>query len=279
MIRAVEIADREPSLSEYKSMRIDGRLDAREHIARSADGRIIGYAQAAWHRGIVGDDGHWAVEIVVVPEHRDTQVPLDLIESIRSEAGDSDITLWARADYIANAARSSGWSRHRELWEMRRPLPSACPQFGLTDFELTTFRMGVDEKAWLDANNAAFAGHPENVSMTRRDLEHRLAQPWFDVEGFFLAWDGDDLAGSCWTKIHEDGMGEIYIVGVVPGWEGRGLGKALVCHGLNYLSEVRHVSRVKLYVDSENERAVGLYAKMGFETTRIIEAFAYTRRD
>ena len=80
--------------------------------------------------------------------------------------------------------------------------------------------MGVDESAWLSANNAAFAGHPENGRMTRRDLELRMAQGWFDPSGFFLAWANGELAGSCWTKIHDDGTGEIYIIGVVPAWRG-----------------------------------------------------------
>ncbi|MDJ0954202.1 MAG: mycothiol synthase [Acidimicrobiia bacterium] len=272
-MRAVETSDGEPALSEYKAMRIEGGLDAREHVAHADNGSIVGYAQAAWHRGLGGDEGHWAVEVVVAPQHRGRGVAQQLVESLHREAGDAPMTLWARAGYVADAARKAGWHHQRELLEMRRSLPFDCPLASFTGLTLTTFRLGVDEGAWLKANNAAFAGHPENGSMTRRDLEHRIARKWFDVDGFFLAWDGDRLAGSCWTKIHEDGVGEIYIVGVVPGWEGRGLGRSLVCHGLTYLSDVRHVSRVKLYVQADNERAVALYSGMGFETTRVIEAF------
>ncbi len=276
---AVNRTDGEPALSEYKEMRLDGRLDARERIAFNDDGDLVGYAQAAWHRSSTDTEGHWAVEIVVDPRFRDNAVARDLIDSLLEEAGDGELVLWARASYVAEAARSAGWVRERELLEMRRPLPIECLDKSMPGFNLTTFRMGVDEREWLKANNAAFAGHPENGSMTRRDLEDRIAQTWFDVDGFFLAWDGDELAGSCWTKIHDDGLGEIYIVGVVPGWEGRGLGRALVCHGLDYLGNKRHVSKARLYVEAENERAVGLYAKLGFQTTRILEAYRYAHRD
>jgi len=274
-IRSVAAVDAEPVLSESKAMRLGGRLDAREQVVVDADARLIGYGQAAWHRGSGGDSGHWALEIVVGPEYRDGRIAETLIDALHREAAGSDVTLWARSPYIAAAARASGWRRQRELLEMRRSLPIDCGDIAFDGFTVSTFRMGVDEAAWLRANNAAFAGHPENGSLTRRDLEQKIAQPWFDSEGFFLAWDREELAGSCWTKIHDDGIGEIYIVGVVPGWAGRGLGKALVCLGLDYLGNVRHVSKVKLFVEADNVRAVALYRKLRFETTRVVEAFSY----
>ncbi len=277
LVRVVAEHDGEEALSEYKHLRLDGGLDAREQVATGADGDLIGYGQAAWHRGTVTNPGHWAIEVVVEPTQRHLDIARDLLEALRLESGDAAVTLWARAPYVAAAARAAGWCRTRELLEMRRSLPIECLDVSFNGFDVATFRMGVDERAWLRANNAAFAGHPENGSMTRRDLEHRIAQTWFDAHGFFLVWDHDELAGSCWTKIHDDGVGEIYIVGVAPGWEGRGLGRSLICHGLDYLGNARHVTKAKLYVEADNDRAVGLYKDLGFETTRVIEAYRYPR--
>jgi mycothiol synthase len=159
---------------------------------------------------------------------------------------------------------------------MQRSLPIPGLESANSDFRIETFRMGADENAWLEANNAAFAGHPENGHMTRRDLESRMAQPWFDPEGFFVAWDGSEIAGSCWTKVHENGIGEIYVVGVVPGREGRGLGKTLVTHGLEYLHTKRHVANAMLFVESDNERATSLYAGLGFRVVRTLQAYTYS---
>ena len=274
-VQRVQGHDSEAPLSEYKEMRLAGNIDIRERVAYGEDGSLVGYGQAAWHRGGGDVDGHWAIEIVVRPDLRDATVAGELIESLRLEFDGAEVILWARSPYVASAARATGWRRQRELLGMERSLPIDCLEQSIDDTIVSTFRMGVDEAAWLEANNAAFTGHPENGSITRRDLEHRISQPWFDADGFFLAWEGDRLIGSCWTKIHDDGVGEIYIVGVVPAWKGKGLGKALVCHGLDYLSRSRHVGRARLYVEGSNEAALGLYAKLGFETTRIIEAFAY----
>lgn len=276
LIESIGRADGVEPLSEHKAMRLDGRLDAREQIAMASDGSMIGYGQAAWHRSSGPDgQGHWAIEIAVAPQHRRGEAVGDLIDALRLDLDAGSTVLWSRIDYVAKAALSRGWQKRRELWEMRCELPIAGLESSIPGFRLASFRMGIDESAWLEANNATFAGHPENSDLTRRDLEKRMAQPWFDPEGFFVAWDGDRVAGSCWTKVHESGLGEIYIIGVVPKWEGRGLGRALVSVGLDHLANRRHVRQAMLFVESENERAVGLYQSLGFETVHSVEAYRY----
>jgi mycothiol synthase len=116
----------------------------------------------------------------------------------------------------------------------------------------------------LATNNAAFAGHEENGSIDLADLALRTAQPWFDPRGVVMAWDGDVLAGSCWTKLHGDGVGEIYIVGVHPEARGGGLGRALVLAGLADLHDRQGAEVGMLYVDGANEAAMWLYRDLGF---------------
>ena len=276
LLAEIERVDRMPPLSENKSMRLEGRLDTREHVVVDAAGAILGYGQAAWHRGdSEGEEGHWAIEIALLPDLRDPELTAELIDNLRRDVGGSAVTLWARAGYVAIAATEHGWVNERLLWEMRRRLPIADLAPPAPGVPIETFRMGADENAWLEANNAAFAGHPENGSMTRRDLERRMAQPWFDPGGFFIAWDGDHAVGSCWTKVHGRGLGEIYIIGVVPGWEGKGLGLALVARGLDHLYQERNVTAAMLFVESTNQRAAKLYDGMGFQVARSIRAFRY----
>jgi mycothiol synthase len=103
-----------------------------------------------------------------------------------------------------------------------------------------------------------------------------MAQSWFDAEGFFVAWEGNTLVGSCWTKLHDGGVGEIYIIGVLPGWEGRGLGRALVALGLGYLARSKDATEAMLYVESVNEAATKLYQSLGFEVTGTVAAYRST---
>lgn len=271
-LESVAALDGEPPLSEYKEMHLDGTRGAIERVALDSGGSITGYAQAAWHRGGGDDEGHWAIEVCVGPEHRAGSLPRELIAAVAGTLGDNAMTLWAPAPYLGEAAHSSGWRRYRLLLRLVCALPvTECEEEH--SFAISTFRPGIDESAWLQANNEAFAGHPENGALTLADLQSRMRQAWFDPEGFFLAWRDGKVAGSCWTKVHDDGTGEIYIIGVVPAWEGHGLGTTLMCRGLDYLNQTRHATSAKLYVESDNEAAAHIYRTLGFTIDKRIEAY------
>jgi mycothiol synthase len=55
----------------------------------------------------------------------------------------------------------------------------------------------------------------------------------------------------------------VYVVGVGPQAQGRGLGRVLTVAGIRYLQQ-QGVEAVMLYVDADNTAAVELYRKLGF---------------
>lgn len=127
----------------------------------------------------------------------------------------------------------------------------------------TAFRPGIDDVEWLALNAKAFAHHPEQGTLTQRDLDARLAEDWFDARDFLLLRDGNGaMAAFCWLKI-EHGLGEFYAVGVDPDRQGEGLGRALMKAGFARLAE-RGIREANLYVDADNEPAVRLYRSFGF---------------
>jgi mycothiol synthase len=235
-----------------------------------ADGSVAGYA----HLDADADDGADAVtsgELVVHPRYRRRRFGIALVRELIAAAGGRGIGLWAHGDLPAAAglARTAGFTRVRALWQMRMPLASSVenPAFpaGVT---IRTFRQGRDEEGWLEVNQRAFAHHPEQGAWTRQDLEFREAEPWFDPEGFFLAERDGALIGFHWTKVHQarDGgspVGEVYVVGVDPGQQGGGLGRALTMAGLAHLSRLG-LGEVMLYVDEDNTTAVRMYTGLGF---------------
>lgn len=155
-----------------------------------------------------------------------------------------------------------GLHPYRDLWQMRRPLPA--PPSGLTT---RAFVPGRDDEAFLTVNNRAFDWHPEQGGMTTEALHDRMAEPWFDPEGFRLYEHDGRLAGFCWTKVHADEeppLGEIYAIAIDPDFHGQGLGGPMTLAGLDHLS-ARGLTIGILYVESDNHPAVATYRRLGFE--------------
>ena len=263
VLAARAAADGRPALSEHKA----ARLFRGSEVEFVAEGRVItGYAHAAHHNAARPELAHWAVEVVVDPACRDgTAIAADLISAARDTLPEAArLTVWAWRPDDVTAAHALDLREVRALYEMHRLLPISDGVSVPEGVEIRRFRPGVDEQAWLGANNAAFADHPENGALDLENLRLRLLQPWFDPEGFLLAWRGERLIGSCWTKLHPGRVGEIYIIGVVPGYQGGGLGTALVRAGLVDLAERQNAREAMLYVDAAAVQAVAFYRAFGF---------------
>ncbi|MFE3442326.1 mycothiol synthase [Nocardia sp. NPDC059180] len=277
--RAVE-ADGVAPVSEQAvlSLREPG---AARHLVGLREDAVIGYANLAPAHG----DHPAMTEVVVDPEARGNGYGTELVAEALS-AGGVGARVWAHGNLPAARAVSArlGLTIARELWQMRRDLATEeLPELAAPEGILLRTYAGPDDDAeLLRVNNAAFAWHPEQGGWTERDIAVRRDEPWFDPKGLFVAVDPaepDRLLGFHWTKVHTEldpPLGEVYVVGIDPAAQGRGLGRLLTLAGLHYLRD-RGLSAVLLYTEADNESAVRTYTRLGF-TVAHVDA-AYTAAD
>ncbi|OZE86370.1 mycothiol synthase [Rhodococcus sp. 15-649-2-2] len=270
--RATEVDGTAP-LSEQAVKAVDAGENVVRLVATEGD-RVVGYAGIA--------DG--MAEAVVDPSSRGRGIGRELVS--RALDIGSDARIWAHGNIAAaqSVAARLELKVVRELLQMRRAsaspdLPDVVVPEGIT---LRTYRGHQDDAELLRVNNAAFSWHPEQGGWTDRDIASRRDEPWFDPAGLFLAFEegSDHLLGFHWTKVHpaegaEPAIGEVYVVGIDPQSQGRGLGRVLTLAGLHYLRS-RELGQIMLYVEADNTAAVHTYTKLGFTNYHVDAAYART---
>ncbi|MEU1084185.1 mycothiol synthase [Streptomyces sp. NPDC005908] len=259
-------ADGQQAVSEQGRLSLrGGERDGVSHLLLTVDDELVGYAQLEDTDPVEPP----AAELVVHPSYRGQGHGRALGTALLAASG-KRLRVWAHGGHSAarHLAQVLGLTLFRELRQMRRPLSGLdLPDPVLPEgVEVRPFEPGRDDAAWLALNAAAFAHHPEQGSLTQRDLDDRKAEPWFDPEGFFLAERDGRLVGFHWTKVHRrEGLGEVYVLGVSPDAQGGGLGKSLTTIGLRHLAD-QGLPTAMLYVDADNKAAVSVYERLGFVT-------------
>lgn len=298
---AAESHDGVAPLSEQPLLNLGTDAEWITHVvAHTTSGSTIGYVQ-------VDRSGETAsAELVIHPEHRRGGRGRMLLKTaerdatLPSRSGEpgqhgKQLRVWAHGDLEAarGFARAAGMRPVRELLFLARTLEqSAAPELPAAPagYRLRTFRPGVDDDAWLRVNARAFATHPEQGRMTLDDLRARQAEEWFDPQGFFLlvpeGAGGDAAEGTAdadpvafqWTKVEPgrpDGArdGEIYVLGVDPDHQGKGLGRLMTDVGLAHLARTG-ATRAVLYVEGDNAPALATYERSGFTRAAVHVQYA-----
>jgi mycothiol synthase len=259
----VEAQDGVPPLDEQTQLRLFHATAGVQHVLLRSDDALLGYAQ-------IESADPAAAEILVGLDGSRLAIAATMFDQVE-DAVDA-VLVWARGDTgpVRAEAERRGYVADRALLTMSRRLTDLDPGHrALPDgVRIRPFVPGKDDAAWLGVNARAFATHAEQGRWTQADLADRLAQPWFDPAGFLLAVDtAGELLGFHWTKRHSPQLGEVYVIGLDPSAQGRGLGRTLLLAGLQYLQRTG-AETVILYTDEENQGAVRLYEKTGFAITR-----------
>lgn len=206
--------------------------------------------------------GDAPVEVVVDPHHRRAGRGRRILDELLA---DGECRFWAHGDLPGAQALAAATDLRPErvLLVLRLtfdgpPAPERTPD-GII---LRTYRP-EDAEEVVTINGRAFAHHPEQGAMDAEDFARRTSAGWFDPAGLFVAERDGRIVGFHWTKV-EDGVGEVYVVGIDPDEQGGGLGTALTARGLRHLHE-QGLPIVDLYVEGDNAPALAVYRRLGFQ--------------
>lgn len=265
LLEATTAHDGVAALDEAARLSLDG--DTAQHLLLTRDDpahegheHLIGYANLL-------PDG--TVQGMVRPDHRRRghgSALLRAVLELRPEAG-----VWAHGarEGALVFLRGHGLRETRHLLTLRRPLGTDHPLPALTastlpSLELDSFDEERDAEQLLTVNAQAFADHPEQGSLTRADLDQRLAEPWFDPEDLLVGRRDEELIGFVWLKREDPAAdAEIYVVATSPSVQGHGVAGHLLWAALTRLQETG-APGVELYVEADNAPALALYERWGF---------------
>jgi mycothiol synthase len=274
--------------NEWSDPTIDLATDTR--VAQTPEGRIVGCIEV-WNSAPYVFSWVWGR---VDPEYRGQGLGTALMEWAEERARSAIARAPAGTRVFMQTATISthqptidlmldqGLRPVRFSWTMARdldePPPAATWPEGVT---VRTFIPGQDEEAVYRTVNGAFKDHWGHVETPFAEglamWEHRmLNNPEFDPSLWFLAVDGDQIAGAalCARRTDEDpDMGWVNTLGVLRPWRRQGLGLALLYHSFGELYS-RGQRKVGLGVDAGSlTGATRLYEKAGMRAIRQFETY------
>ena len=214
--------------------------------------------------------------LTVHPDYRRRGHGRRLVEAAQAHVartGLTELSLWGDRSRIdaAGFIDALGATYRSSLWQFLlpfdRPVPAAVFP---TDVVIRPLDPGIDDRPYVALINHVFDDHPSPLSWPLDYISEIHARPDFDSSGVLLvapAGQPDRLIGCCRTLElpGDDGRrrGEVGIVGLLPEWRRRGLGRQLLRWGVGHLRSLG-LTEIELSVEARNQRALELYRQEGF---------------
>ncbi|MEA5155160.1 mycothiol synthase [Raineyella sp.] len=258
----VTAVDGTDPLNEAARMSLEPGVHTARHVL------VIGPAGPEAYANLLRTGDLETIQLAVAPEARFTGIGSAVLDIALAAVPDGATgALWAFGDLPGSRAFADARQLRpaRELLVMETPLDDIRPARPPEGVTIREFRP-ADRAALLDINARAFAHHPEQGAMDAADFAARSAEPWFRMQDLLVAERDGRLVGFHWTKRHDTALWEVYVLAVDPDVHGGGVGKALLRAGMRHMAD-EHGQRVLLYVEGDQQAAMGLYRAHGFRTT------------
>jgi mycothiol synthase len=239
-------------------------FETRSWLYEDSAGRIVGLGWA---------EAHGEVGVAVGVVRRDATgggLGAQLVERSETALREDGVARIHQITLAADSAASPllaarGYREVRRFWDMTIELGvEPPPELPLPD-ELRIEAFSAESaRAFHSALEEAFADHWEHRPETFEEWWERQERKHdHDPSLWFLARDGEEVAGVIRNDPLRSGGGWVGALGVRPTWRGRGVARALLLHTFRLFHE-RGQRRVGLGVDAANATgATRLYESVG----------------
>ncbi len=218
----------------------------------------------------------WSVQICATPEHVTTHLPGQLLDAIMTLCKDQSgwelrISLHASFSTLHEKFQSLGIRAVQYSWMLRlddfKKLP---PKVFLPSGIIIRNQKGSEDyPGYVIASNEAFR---EDFGFSPTSVEYIIqSDQYLQKTGSLFerifAVDENQIVGFIIPGVSNDperkDSGAINWLGVIPSYQHRGIGSALMNHGIQWLRE-KGCNIIELGVRADNEEALSLYKKFGF---------------
>ena len=167
----------------------------------------------------------------------------------------------------------------RYSYVLRRPAGEVMEPVFPAGYQLRAFIPGRDEEAWCDVRNAGFSKLAGSSTPITSDMITDMINSENHLNGgMLILYHGETPVGIVrGTKEFEEGEYVTFIgpLALIPEHQHKGLGKnllrAVICFGAQ-----EGIPTSMLCVNAENQRALELYTKEGFEKLEAVVCYNYS---
>jgi mycothiol synthase len=249
--------------------------------AAEADGRLAGAAAVV---DATADHSIMWLRLTLHPELGSEELGAELFADADRRARDrgyAGTQLHAGCaspdERVAGIYRRAGYRLVRHFFRMvgslaDPPAPPVWPE----GIELRPLDPDRDLDRVHAADEEAFEDHWGSAPLAFDSWRQMVVGPDWDPSLWFIAWDGDEIAGFALCRSSAEGdpdLGWVEVLAVRRPWRRRGLALALLLHAFAEL-RARGRPKVGLGVDAENlTGAVRLYERAGMAPTQQYDTY------
>jgi mycothiol synthase len=157
-------------------------------------------------------------------------------------------------------------------WQLLLDNPGHLPAVSFpAGYRLATYPVATAVRNFRKLYDAVFHGLPWYQPYTStREVTAELSDP----NNLLFLLDGEKTAGFAWLRMPEPDLGEVEPFGLLPAYQGKGLGVPFLTAAIQRLA-AQGAEQVRIGAWQRNERAIHLYQQVGFKHINTQTYLAY----